>query len=177
VAAGGSGWRGTFRATSGTSFLCAHGQKLRANKIPSEISFQVHIKLRTNKMSSQLQPQNRRKSVSPTDVTDDQTWTQSNTRAQWNSPVIQPLPKGVPVTKTKHEVKAESTNSSRLFGDIDEDQAFEKYTKYWAAEDREAWFKKEQLEDIEETMEAVMQVAHKVSMLAAKLKRNVKGSF
>lgn len=93
----------------------------------------------------------------------------------WNSPVIKPLPKKLD-RQFKNALQVQAEQQGDLYAANSEDQAFATYTEEWAKEDKELNFKKDQLEDLEDTMEAVMQVADRVVKLVTKLKRKIRES-
>lgn len=93
----------------------------------------------------------------------------------WQSPLLKPIPKKLE-PKFKDALQVQAEQHGNLYGTDSEDEAFAKYTESWAKEDAEINFKKEQLEDLEDTMEAVMQVADRVVKLVTKLKRKIRES-
>lgn len=88
---------------------------------------------------------------------------------------MKPLPKKLDKT-FKNALEVQTEQQTDFYGEVEEDEIFQRYTGEWAKEDQALIFQKEQLEDLEDTMEAVMQVADRVVKLVSKLKRKIRSS-
>lgn len=108
--------------------------------------------------------------------------------AKWNKSAsfnATPLPKSlirskkVPPTfeNTDHALVRKLTDDTAPMTDDDEEtQKFSSFADQWAKQDADDNFKCDLLDDLEDTMEAVMAVADKVVKLTGKIKRSLRAS-
>lgn len=104
--------------------------------------------------------------------------------AKWDAAAAQtatPLPKHLIRSKkvfagSDHTVKPTKGDEMESEDDETENQKFMSFASTWAKQDEDENFKCDLLDDLEDTMEAVMAVADKVVKLTGKIKRNLRNN-